>query len=325
MKKAFLAFSTLSALVIAATVSPRAQCQGAIVLASSPAAWQYLVRMAVHFGDAASVPTDIVCCRSLLAGEDVVNVPVWAYNLHEGVDYFEFAIESNESLGVFIPDNCFQIVSNSRSRSPVGYRLNLVLQACGPVCGPARIGYAEVVRVAGADPVWIELEPNADTRRMVARDKSGGYHSVFSPQHGGYLGSGYLYSCQDPICEEPNTAVTGFDVRPGGDCRVKVLWTAGSGNVTMIRWSLYRFPVGIEDGHLAAEIATVPGQSYYLYHVEIPTPAVLYYTAFSYTRDPSGLVVRDSFVECTSVDWIAIKCEIGVEETSWGAIKDLYR
>jgi hypothetical protein len=325
MKKALVIFLAILAFIFVADGALLAQCQSALGLAMGPGAWTYFVRMAVHFGDATSIPTDIMCCRSLLGGEHVVNVPIWAYNIHEGIDYIEFAVESNESLGVFIPDNSFQIVSSSSSRTSNSYRLNLILQSSTPMCGPARIGYAEVVRVAGYDPAWIDITTNADTGRMVARDMSGGYHSAFSPQHGGYIGRQYLYSCQDPICEEPNTPVTAFDVRPGGDCRVKVLWTAGSGNYTMIRWSTHRFPVGIEDGHLAAEIPTVPGQSYYLYHVEIPTPAIIYYTAFSYTRDASGLVIRDSFVECSSVDWIAIKCEIGAEETSWGKIKSLYR
>ena len=73
------------------------------------------------------------------------------------------------------------------------------------------------------------------------------------------------------------------------------------------------------------ERPTVPGQFYYAYHVEIPTPAKIYYTVFSLTRDASGAIVRDSFVECTAVGYIIIKCEIATEETSWGAIKSLYR
>jgi len=306
-------------------VSPRAQCQPSLALSSSASGYQYFVRLAVHFGEVLTNSCDVVCSRGLGEGETAVNVPIWAYNLHEGMDYAEFSVASNESLGVFIPDNCFGVVSSSRSYAAGVWRLNLVVQACAAVCGPARVGYAEVVRVAGRDPVWIDLGPNADTGRMIARDASGGYHLAFSPMHGGYLGQSYLYACQEPICEEPNTTATAFDVMPGGDCRVKVRWAAGGGNRTMVRWSTHRFPTGIEDGHLAFEIPTNPGQSYYQYHVEIPTPAVLYYTAFSLTRDASGLIVRDSFVECSAVDWIQIKCEIATEETSWGAIKSIYR
>lgn len=323
LKKNTFIFFVLSVTLALSSSLAGAQCE--YTLSSGPAAWDYFVRLAMHFGDASSIPNSIICSRSLAEGEDVVQVPIWAYNLHEGIDYLEFAVESNESLGVFIPDNCFTVVSSNAFGTSSGFHLDLVLQACAPVCGPARVGLVEVVRTRGLDPVWVDFAANSLMGRMVARDVSGNYHYAFSPSHGCYLGNGYLYNCQPPLCEEPNSPVSWFDARPGGNCRVKLMWTAGGGNWTMIRWSIHRYPVGIEDGHLAAERETVPGQSYYLYHVEIPTPARIFYTAFSYTRDASGNIVRDSFVECSSVDYIDIKCEIATEESSWGAIKSLYR
>jgi hypothetical protein len=325
MKKVLTAFILLASLVSSYGVSSMAQCQPGLALSSSASGYGYFVRMAVHFGEVLSNPYDIVCSRSLIPGENAVNVPIWAYNLHEGADYFEFSVASNESLGVFIPDNCFGVVSSSRSYAAGVWKLNLIVQACGAVCGPVRIGYAEVVRVAGNDPVWIDLGPNAGTGRMVARDVSGGYHLAFSPMHGGYLGQSYLYACQEPICEEPNTTATAFDIRLLEGCRVKVLWTAGGGNRTMVRWSTHRFPTGIEDGHFAVEVPTKPGLNYLVYLDRFPTPAVLYFTAFSLTRDASGLIARDSFVECSAVDKIDINCVIATEETSWGAIKNIYR
>lgn len=322
MIRAFLALALVPLVIAIAYGSPMAQCR---VVSSAAAEYNYLVRLAVHFGDALTNSCDVVCSRSLLPGETVVNVPIWAYNLHEGMTHVEFSVVSNESLGVFVPDNCFSISSTSFSRTTAGYRCNLVLDACAAACGPVRLGYAQVVRAHGYDPVWIDLQYNADTGLMMARDASGGSHLAFSPQHGGYMGQTYLYACQPPICEEPNTTAPYFEVVPGGDCRVKVKWTAGGGTSTMVRWSTHRYPTGVEDGHLAFEKPTVPGQSYYAYHVEIPTPAMIYYTAFSLTRDASGAIVRDSFVECTAVDYIFIKCEIATQESSWGAIKSLYR
>lgn len=326
MKNLVIGFIAAAALLLAANVSPSAQCQTGLALSSAASGYMYYARMAVHFGDASSIPNDVVCSRSLLDdGESIVNVPIWAYNLHEGIDYAEFSVTSNESLGVFIPDGYLSVVSWSRTASAGMWRLNIVLQASSGVCGPARLGYAEVVRVAGNDPIWIDLAPNANTGRMLVRDIRGGYHSAFPPQHGGYLGSSYLYACQEPICEEPNTTAVGFDVATNGDCRVGVAWTAGGGNSTMVRWSTHRFPTGIEDGHLAFEIPTSPGQHYYRHHVEILSPATLFYTAFSLTRDAAGLIICDSFVECSAVDWIRLECEIATEETSWGAIKAIYR
>ena len=323
MRKAYLAFALVPLAIAFAYGTSMAQCRA--VSSAVPPGYDYLVRLAVHFGDALTNPCNVVCSRSLLPGETVVNVPIWAYNLHEGMTHVEFSVVSNESLGVFIPDNCFSITATSVSRATNGYRRNLVLDACGAACGPVRLGYAQVVRTHGYDPVWIDLQYNTDTGLMMARDASGGAHSAFSPKHGGYMGQTYLYACQPPICEEPNASATSCEVIPGGDCRVKVRWTAGGGNVTMVRWSTHRYPTGIEDGHLAFERPTVPGQFYYAYHVEIPTPAKIYYTVFSLTRDASGAIVKDSFVECTAVGSIIIKCEIATQESSWGAIKSLYR
>jgi hypothetical protein len=72
-------------------------------------------------------------------------------------------------------------------------------------------------------------------------------------------------------------------------------------------------------------VPSSPGESQYYFHTGIPTEATLYYKAFSLTRDAGDTITRGSFVECASVDTVQVKCEIGVESTSWGAIKSLYR
>ncbi len=327
MKKAAIAFIAFSALMTGLSASLGAQCQPVLALASSASGSAYYVRMAVHFGEVYSVPNDIICSRSLIEGENVVSVPVWIYNLHQGIDYVEFSVASNESLGVFIPDNSFAIVSSVSSRTEEGYRIDLIMETPTAVCGSARLGYAEVHRVNGCDPVWIDLGPNAITGRMIARDASGELHYVFSPQHGGYLGQEYLYACQEPICEEPNMTATCFEVVPDVNCRVRLRWNAGSGNCSMIRWSTNRYPTSIADGELAVEIPTSQGQIYdvSVYHEELSATTPLYYTVFSITRDPSGLIVRDSFVECVALGYTYMRCPVATEETSWGTIKSLYR
>lgn len=313
----------LCLLVIGAPV--HAQCYGPLALSSAYFEFDYLARIAVHFGDASDVPEDIMCSRSMLPGEETIDVPLWAYNLHEGIEYVEFSVVSNESLAVFVPDNCFTVVASCRCRSGDAYRLDLALQACGSTCGPVRLGHARVVRVAGSDPVWIDLEPNSQTGKMFVMDAAGASHSMFSPQHGGFVGVNYLYSCQAPICEEPNTPVTAFTASKGSGCSVKLEWIAGSGNRTMIRYRSDRYPSGYEDGDLAVEVPTSPGESRFFFHTGMPNPATLYYKAFSLTRDASDLVIRDSFVECASADTAAVNCIIATGESSWGAIKSLFR
>jgi len=325
MRKALLASVAVLVFVVGASGALRAQCYGSLALSSSFAEFDYLVRLAVHFGDAASIPTDIVCSRSVLPGELVIDVPLWAYNLHEGAGYLEFSVVSNESIAVFVPDNCWSVVGSCQCRNGTEYRLDLALQACESSCGPVRIGYAQVVRIGGSDPVWIDLRPNSQTGKMIAIDGCGKSHNAFSPQHGGFIGQNYLYACQEPICEEPNTSVTDLVATQGQGCSVKITWVAGSGNRTMIRYRTDRYPTGTEDGLLAVEAPSSPGESRYYFHTGISNAATLFYKAFSLTRDAGGFITRSSFVECAAVDTVQVKCEIGVETTSWGAIKSLYR
>jgi len=325
MKKAVLASTVFLVFIVSASTALQAQCYGSLALSSSFTEFDYLVRLAVHFGDASSIPTDIMCSRSMLSSELVIDVPLWAYNLHEGAGYLEFSVVSNESIAVFIPDNCWSVVASCRCKCGNDYRLDLALQACESSCGPVRIGYAQVVRVRGSNPVWIDLRPNSQTGKMIAIDGYGKSHNVFSPQHGGFLGQNYLYTCQEPICEEPNTSVADLVAEQGQGCSVKLAWVAGSGNRTMIRYRIDRYPTGTEDGLLAVEVPSVPRESQYYFHTGIPSVATLYYKAFSLTRDAGGLITRSSFVECASVDTVQVKCEIGVETTSWGSIKSLFK
>ena len=325
MKKALFGLALFLAFTIGMGGSLHAQCYGSLMLSSTYFEFDHLARLAVHFGDASSIPSDIICGRSMLPSELAIDVPIWAYNLHEGAEYFEFSIVSNESLAVFVPDNCISVVGSCRCQCGNDYRLDLALQACEPKCGPVRIGWAQIVRVRQSDPVWVDLRPNSQTGKMFTMDAYGKSHNMFSPQHGAYIGQKYLYSCQEPICEEPNTPVSGLVAEEGSGCSVKLMWTAGSGNRTMIRFRTDRYPTGTSDGDLAVEVPSTPVESQFFFHTGIPSPATLYYKAFSLTRDAGGLITRDSFVECGSAGVVEVKCEIATRESSWGAIKNLFK
>ncbi|HVO76684.1 MAG TPA: hypothetical protein VMT60_01740 [Candidatus Bathyarchaeia archaeon] len=325
MKRALFGIILILSLAIAMSGPVFAQCHGTLMLASNYFEFDYLVRLAVHFGDAASIPSDIICSRSMLPSEVTLEAPIWAYNLQEGIQYLEFSVVSNESLAVFVPDNCFSIVGSCRCNCGGSYRIDLAVQACGPLCGPVRVGSARIVRVHASDPVWVDLRPNSQTGKMFAMDMYGKPHNAFSPRHGGYFGMSYLYACQPPICEEPNATVTSFVAERGPGCSVRLTWTAGSGNRTMIRFRTDQYPTGTSDGQLAVEVPSTPGQSQYFYHTGFPSPAILYYKAFSLTRDAGGLITRDSFVECSAVDSVTVKCEIAAQPISWGAIKSRFK
>jgi hypothetical protein len=318
MKKALLVLGFLLCFMTAMSGFLQAQCYGSLMLSSRFFEFDRIVRLSVHFGDAASVPYDVVCSRSMLAGETTIDAPIYAYNLNEGITYLEFSVVSNESLAVFVPDNCFSIVASYRCHCNGLYRIDLAVQACGPTCGPARIGKARIVRIAGNDPVWIDLRPNGQTGKMFALDTYGLLCGAYSPQHGGFVGQDYLYACQKPMCEEPNTPVTALAAERNAGCSTKLTWIAGSGNRTMIRFRTDQYPTDYQDGRLVVEMPSTPGESQYYYHTDLPEPATIYYKAFSLTRDASDLLTKSSFVECSSVD-------IEVETATWGVIKSLFR
>jgi hypothetical protein len=325
MRKAFLVLGFLLSFATAMSGFLQAQCYGSLMLASDFFEFDHIVRLGVHFGEASSVPNDIVCSRSMLPGETALDVPIFAYNLHEGITYLEFSVVSNESLAVFVPDNCFSVVASDTCHCDSEYRIDLAIQACGSVCGPARIGTARIVRIAGSDPVWIDLRPNGQTGKMFALDTYGHSCNAYSPQHGGFVGQDYLYACQESICEEPNAPVTAFAAKKNSGCSVQLTWVAGSGNRTMVRFRTDQYPTGYADGQLAFEVRSTAGEHQYFLHTDVPQPATIYYKAFSLTRDASDLITRASFVECSSVDTIWMKCEIGVDAATWGAIKSLFR
>lgn len=301
----------------------RAQCYGSLSLEPGFFEYDYLVRLAVHFGDAQEIPGGVMCGRSRYPDEEIVEVPVWFYNVRRGIIALEFAVESNDSLIGFTPNTCWDVIQASVSMTGASiHHLDLKLDACGPLCGPGLAGWALVKPAPGSDLTWINLLPNRITGRMRAVDGDYTPHYLFSPHHGGYIGSGYLYTCQEPICEEPNESVAWLLAESDYGHWVKLAWIAGGGNTTVIRARLDRFPTGYGDGRLVVQMPSAPGQRQVYYDTGAPLSTLVYYAAFSLTTE-GGAVTLDSFVECAAVDTATTTSVIAVEDASWGAIKTL--
>lgn len=305
--------------------SAHAQCYGSLALEPGFSEYDYLVRLAVHFGGETDIPGGILCGRSRLAGEEIVEVPIWFYNAHQGIVSLEFAVESNDSLLGFTPNTCWDVLQESVSMTGAAiHHLDLKLDACGPLCGPGLAGWALVKPAPDSELTWINLLPNRITGRMRAVDGEFSPHYAFSPHHGGYVGSSWLCTCQQPICEEPNEAVSWLLAESDYGHWVKLAWTAGGGNTTMIRARLDRFPTGYGDGRLVVEMPSTPGERQIYYDTGAPLSTLVYYTAFSLTKE-GGAVTLDSFIECAASDTVTTTSVISVEESSWGAIKTLPR
>lgn len=303
-----------------------AQCYGPLELAPEFFEFDYLVRLAVHFGAAEDIPRGIICSRARLPGEEVVEVPIWFYNAHEGITSLEFAIESNDTLLDLIPDNGWYVHDKSYHKCDASiYQLNVKMIAYEPVCGPGLAGRALVEPAPGSDPTWIALVPNRNTGRMHATGAFNDDHNLFSPHYGGSVGSKWLYTCQEPICPEPNAAVTGFVAQSSYGEWVRLRWTDGSGNTTVIRARVDRYPAGYDDGRLVVEMPGSPGAQQVFYDTGIPLSEIVFYKAFSLTKNAGGAVLSNSFVECAALDTVMTTSVIGAEPSSWGRIKNAYR
>jgi hypothetical protein len=325
MKNPFLLLGFLAGFALASAGIARAQCYQSLLPASGATGYEHVVRLCVHFSDASFIPDDIICSRNGPGGESAIDVPIYAYNLHEGIEYLEFSIASNESLAAFVPGSCFSVVASHASRRGAEYAIDLAIQASGPTCGPVHVGSARVEPGSQQGPIWIDLVPNGQTGKMFALDAYGLAQILYTPHHGGFIGTGYLYACQRPLCEEPNAPVREFVAEKDAGCSTRLSWVAGGGNLTVVRFRTDRYPTDYQDGELAVETASEPGQIQTTLHGGFPEPAILYYKAFSLTRDAGGLITNTSFVECCSADTVVVNCQIAVGAASWGAIKSLFQ
>jgi hypothetical protein len=321
----FLSVLILTVVMIIPSGKANAQCFGSLSLAPGFFEFDYLVRLAVHFGSPEDIPTDIICSRSRIPGEEIIEVPIWFYNGHEGMTYIEFGVESNDSIVGFTPASCISVLHNSTIYLDGIHSYNLKLDACQPLCGPGLVGYILIEPDESSEVTWINLVPNIHTARMIAIDSSNKVHYAFSPHHGGYVGSGYLYTCQMPLCEEPNLPVVELEATAGYGLAVQLTWIAGEGNTTMIRARTDRYPTGYNDGRLVVEIPCSPAEHQYYYDTAAPQGTIVYYKAFSLTKDISGGIIENSFVECASTDTTFTHGFIATEESSWGSIKNMVK
>lgn len=298
-----------------------AQCYGNLSVSPDFFKYDYIVRMAVHFGDESLIPEDIICSRSIHPGESPIEVPIYFYNAHSGVMRLYFAIESCDSIVSFEPQNGFSVITSSTDLVSGNHRMNIKIDAGVPVCGPALAGYAYIKPSGRYDPVWITIVKNHQFDRLVAVDEYGNEHYAFSPQYGGYVGSSYMYTCQEPICEEPNNPVMDLVAEVSYGNSVKLTWVAGSGDHTIVRYSIYGYPQGYDDGEHVVTVESAPGQEQYYFHTNPPLGALIYYTAFSVTEGVSEEVIKNSFVECGAMDTTFTNYKIDAEQATWGAIK----
>ena len=112
-----------------------------------------------------------------------------------------------------------------------------------------------------------------------------------------------------------------FTAERGYGLSVKLGWTAGTGNTTVVRYRTDRYPTGWEDGTHVVTMPSSPGERQQFFHTDAPNGYILYYAAFSLTMDGAGMVETNGFVECESMDTTFVDGLISVEDATWGSIK----
>lgn len=78
----------------------QAQCYGSLNLDKDYFKYNYIVRLAIHFGNISDIPQNIQCSRTLIQGESPVQVPVYFYNAHGGIYQLGFSVSSCDSTEV---------------------------------------------------------------------------------------------------------------------------------------------------------------------------------------------------------------------------------
>ena len=93
------------ALLLNFSSNVQAQCYGSLNLDRDYFKYNYIVRLAIHFGNISDIPENIQCSRALDRGESPIEVPVYFYNGEGGVYALGCSVSSWDSIASLTPAN----------------------------------------------------------------------------------------------------------------------------------------------------------------------------------------------------------------------------
>lgn len=250
-------------------------------------------------------------------------VPLYAYNLQGEVEAVRFRVLATVEITGFTPGPGLDGDVSPPALGGDGWAMDVQLSAAG-LCGPALLGEVVLAVPAGCAGVTVDVAGHGGEPAPVVTSVGRGELPAVTPRHGAYAGAPDLYHCQQPLCREPHTAVTGFQPLQQGGAIIELAWTAGSGEYTMIRQRKDGVaPTSIFDGKLLAVVPTVPGHSYAILH-EHPEAIQYWYTAFSVSMSGDTVTLGGS-LECGSFTTASVDPSIPTDPVTWGAVKNAYR
>ncbi len=265
------------------------------------------------------------CPRPLPANlPQTVSLEIYAYNLNRDLLGAEFRIVADAPIQDFTPGPGLMMVAGDiHNLSATTWVDDIRLSSAGEP-GPVMLGTVSVLAEAGVEGFCLDLVGFGGGETAVMSVELLGDIPALSPRHGASVGAGDYYHCQPPLCEEPHLPILDFEALQSGGLVIELGWIAGEGNMTMIRYRYDGFaPTTIHDGFQLVLMPTEPGQSYSFVH-PYPRHQHYWYTIFNLTKFGCE-VVRASQVESGSTLTASVDESVPAEDSSWGAVKSLYR
>jgi hypothetical protein len=301
--------------ILAPGVAP-AQC----VVVRERGGPMYASHLALHFGDAEDVPSNLQCATSLDKDLPSLCVPIYAYHLWEGADTFEIALRTPGPPAGFDRGPSIMGVEMSVRQEAGSAVTSLRLTSPAPVCGPALLGCLRLPTATLPDDFKIEVVEHRGTGRRAARGAGGTWHP-FSIDAGGAR-VGIAAACPSNACGS-NTPIRDLRAVPGGrPGMIDVSWRNGSGSFTLLRYRADgRFPADPWDGDFLAFLPSSVTRSTHLLGV----PGNVRIAAWSVTRGPFGQLFAVSDLECGALATVFVHLPVAAAPRTWGQVKTLYR
>ena len=237
-------------LALAAVVhasSAGAQC----VLVRERDTTPYVPHIALHFGAAADVPRQVLCASPLDKGAGSFCVPVYAYDLWEGADTFEFSVTTPSGPIGFERSPAIRSYEMSVEDVIGGISTSLRLYASQSLCGPVLLGCLLLPTQDLPNAFSIPVAPHRNSGRLALRALNGDWRTFAVDAGGARVGTGA--TCPTNECELA-AAVDDLRATPGQfPGLVDLTWVPGSSPFTMLRYRTDgRYPSDPWDGELLA-------------------------------------------------------------------------
>jgi hypothetical protein len=310
----------LAALAMALPLATVHEAVAQCILVQERGGPEYAPHFVLHFGEAGDVPLHIACSTSLDKELPTLCVPIYAYNLWEGAEAFEFALRTPVSPVGFDRSAAITNVEMSVSPETSGALTSLKLTANEPLCGPAFLGCLRLPTANMPESFVITFAPHLASDRCAARTASGEWRKAVLDGVGARVGVGLL--CPVDGC---GTHTPVLDLRAITGERANMIelsWTSGSGPYTLLRCRADgRYPKDPWDGDL---VTFVPSSATHYLQIAA-TAGQMRFAAWSVTRGPFGNYYAGSSTECGSLASILVQLPVGVEPRAWTQVKSLYR